>query len=36
MLFGKNPKELAVAPRVVGNPVADIALVRSQSRNLGL
>lgn len=36
MLFGKNPKELAVAPRVVGNPVADIALVRSQPRSLGM
>ena len=36
MLFGKNPKELAVAPRVVGNPVADIALIRSQPRNLGM
>jgi hypothetical protein len=35
MLFGKNPKELAVAPRVVGNPVADIALVRSQGRQIG-
>ena len=35
MLFGKNPKELAVAPRVVGNPVADIALIRSQPRSLG-
>jgi hypothetical protein len=34
MLFGKNPKELAVAPRVIGNPVADIALVRSQPRAL--
>ena len=36
MLFGKNPKELAVAPRVVGNPVADIALVRSQPRAIGM
>jgi hypothetical protein len=36
MLFGKNPKELAVAPRQVGNPVADIALVRSQPRSLGM
>lgn len=36
MLFGKNPKELAVAPRIVGNPVADIALIRSQPRNLGM
>jgi hypothetical protein len=36
MLFGKNPKELAVAPRIVGNPVADIALMRSQPRNLGM
>lgn len=36
MLFGKNPKELAVAPRVVGNPVADIALIRSQPRSLGM
>jgi hypothetical protein len=36
MLFGKNPKELAIAPRVVGNPVADIALVRSQPRSLGM
>lgn len=36
MLFGKNPKELAVAPRVVGNPVADIALVRSQPKAIGM
>lgn len=36
MLFGKNPKELAIAPRQVGNPVADIALVRSQPRSLGM
>jgi hypothetical protein len=36
MLFGKNPKELAVAPRVVGNPVADIALVRSAPRSIGM
>lgn len=36
MLFGKNPKELAIAPRIVGNPVADIALIRSQQRNLGM
>jgi len=36
MLFGKNPKELAVAPRVTGNPLGDIALVRSQPRSLGM
>ena len=34
MLFGKNPKELALAPRLVGNPVADIALTRSANRSL--
>lgn len=34
-LFGKSNKELAVAPRQTGNPIADIQLVRSaQNRQL--